>query len=325
MDGRTVVIGSPACWQVEFAALAAERQGAPAVAVSRRQTFNLCLRIRTCHAGFSPLGDVPRLNGTARSGLPLTFCMQVRGRSTAVLAARRRPLGPLVAASSVAAVHRVCAGVGCCAAGVAGDELRLVANLRTHAQTFRARYGHAPPVAVLAQLLADDAQRASLTGETRPLGATTLLVGGDYGGRRGSAAAVVYRVEPTGQFYRCRAAAGGRACEDASAWLAAHLPEADAEVDANAAEVDAAEADDAEAATLVQTALQSLLQATPRQPESDSLGERSSSSSGGACVDDFQVGVSSAAAGFRFLTTAELAAALKAAEAANGSECAPPT
>jgi 20S proteasome alpha/beta subunit len=251
--------------------------------------------------------------------------VQVRGRRTAVLAARRRPLGPLVEASSVPAVHKVCAGVGCCAVGVAGDALRQVAALRSHAQAFRARYGHAPPVAVLAQLLADDAQRASLTGETRPLGATTLIIGCDYGGGGGGAA--VCRVEPTGQFYRCRAAAGGRACDDAAAWLAAHLP-GDLPGDAAAAVADATEADATEAAALVQVALQCLLQATPREPESDSLSDHcssSSSSSDGACVDDFQVGVASAAVGFRFLTTAELAAALKAAEGATGSERTPRT
>jgi 20S proteasome alpha/beta subunit len=248
--------------------------------------------------------------------------VQVRGRRTAVLVARRRPLGPLVEASSVPAVHKVCAGVGCCAVGVAGDALRQVAALRSHAQAFRARYGHAPPVAVLAQLLADDAQRASLTGETRPLGATTLIIGCDYGGG-GGGGAVVCRVEPTGQFYRCRAAAGGRACDDAAAWLAAHLP---GDLRGDAAD---AVADATEAAALVQVALQCLLQATPCKPESDSLSDHcsssSSSSSDGACVDDFQVGVASAAGGFSFLTTAELAAALKVAEGVTGSERTPHT
>ena len=229
----------------------------------------------------------------------------------------------------MAAVHRVCAGVGCCVVGVAGDELRQVAALRTHAQEFRAKYGHAPPPAVLARLIADDAQHASQTGETRPLGVTALLIGDDYGGvgiRRGTntGTMALYRVEPTGQFYRCRAAAAGRAYEDASAWLADRLSETEAETSFGDASSDHSTSpvdEDTEASELIQVALQCLLQTKPRNSEDDGAGsecytdgsaaELGSSSS----VDDFQVGVVSAAAGFRFLTTAELAAALKAAEA----------
>ena len=248
-----------------------------------------------------------------------------------MLAARRRPLGPLVEASSVAAVHRVCAGVGCCVVGVAGDELRQVAALRTHAQEFRAKYGHAPPSAVLAKLIADDAQHASQTGETRPLGVTAFIIGDDYGvvgssrrGRNTGPMMALYRVDSTGQFYRCRAAAVGRACEDTSTWLADHLSEtaagavtfsADASVD-HSSPVE----EDSEAAELVQVALRCLLQAGSRQSKRDRTGDDSKSTErsgglvgSGPSVDDFQVGVVSAAAGFRFLSTAELETALNAA------------
>jgi 20S proteasome alpha/beta subunit len=134
----------------------------------------------------------------------------------------------------------------------------------------------------------------------------------------------LYRVEPTGQFYRCRAAAAGRAYEDASAWLADRLSETEAETSFGDASSDHSTSpvdEDTEASELIQVALQFLLQTKPRNSEDDGAGsecytdgsaaELGSSSS----VDDFQVGVVSAAAGFRFLTTAELAAALKAAEA----------
>jgi len=182
-------------YQVEYAQVAAEHQGTPTVAV--------------------------------------------RGRRSVVVASRSRALGPLAAAGAGVAgapqrVHRLGAGLGCCASGVAGDEVAVVRLLRAHALDFRKRYGYDVPLELLSLWLADY-NRAAASGEAehRPLAATALIFGAHSlsDGREVG----LYRVEPSGQFYRCRGAClgpdlmpietatGGAAGGTAEEWLAAEL------------------------------------------------------------------------------------------------------
>ena len=128
----------------------------------------------------------------------------VRGRRACVVAARRRDLGRLVAPESVLQVHRVSHGVGCAVSGVPGDELELAAALRGLAVAHRGRLGHEAPAPVLALRLADRAQVSTQAAAVRPLGAACLVLGSENHGAVDGERPVLFRVDPTGQFYICK-------------------------------------------------------------------------------------------------------------------------
>ena len=191
-------------YQIEFAAEAAARQGAPTVCIRGRTTCVLASRRRVGSASGSAAGGSGGAGG---------------------LGARLDPA--LVDARSVKQVHAVSRGVGFAASGVPGDELRQAEMLRERALAFRRRYGHEISAARLALYLADSAQEATQgVGETRPLGTSAFLVGleedpDELTGMRHPAA---YRVEPSGNVFLCaRWSCAGQHSESARAWLQRQL------------------------------------------------------------------------------------------------------
>ena len=200
--------------------------------------------------GFSPTGRLYQVEyaseAAQRYGSP-TVC--IRGRSACILAARRRDIDPgyydadpsspvsprqataygaaasLVFLESVREVHRITSEVAFAASGVAGDGLLQAESLRRRALAFRRKYGHDPPASELALFLANKAQKATQTAETRPMATVAFVVGTEEPDPRdGRRAPVAYRIEPSGQLFLCaRTSCAGQHSDVARAWLARAL------------------------------------------------------------------------------------------------------
>ena len=273
---------------------------------------------------FSPQGRLYQAEfaseAVQRHGSPT---VAISGRSCGVVATRRRFLGPLVDPSSVRLLHRVTAGVGCASCGVPGDELLQVARLRNHALAFRRKYGCEPPPSLLARALADDAQQATQEAPTRPLGAAVLVVGCEQAGLATSAEVssttvrpVVYRVDPSGQFYLCSGAVLGQGSEESTKWLADELarraqPDQAPLLDNEEPGNDSTDSPGtSEELQLAEVALRCLLRGRSERGEGGCTGKWMQDDE----PESFQVGVVSLAKGYRLLSPAEVAGALLGAK-----------
>ena len=214
-------------YQVEFAAEAALRHGAPTVCIRGRHKCVVACRRRAVVQG----GDPSSLASSSSSSPAAAAAAAASAASAAAAAAE------LVDAETVQHVHAISKSVGFAASGVPGDEAVQVRLLRDAALAFRRGYGHEMAASRLAVYLADRAQEATQgTGEflSRPLGTAAFVLGSEEpqderGGIEPGKTLplrrpVAFRVEPSGQVFLCATAScAGRHSDAARRWLDDHL------------------------------------------------------------------------------------------------------
>lgn len=173
---------------------------------------------------FSPKGRLYQveyaLAASTKNGSP---CLAMHTDYGTVAAACRPRRSTLAHADAYHSIFSVSHRIGCTVSGLPGDVMHQVGLLRKHASRYQAEYGHEIPVRLLALYIANDAQRCTQQTPRRPLGSTVILFGA-YGVPQ-HPENIIYRVEPTGQLFVCKAAAAGRNCDAASVWLEKALQE----------------------------------------------------------------------------------------------------
>lgn len=199
----------------------------------------------------------------------------VRGKDCVVFITQKKVPDALIDPTSVTRCFRITKQIGLLATGLGPDCRSVVQQARHQAAEFRFTYGYEIPVDYLAKVLADKAQVYTQHAYMRPLGVISMLISVDE--ERGPS---LFKVDPAGYYVGYKATAVGGKETEAVNFL-------EKKVKAGPAEGFAYQ----EAACTAITALQSV------------LGEDLKAS-------DMEVGVVTAADGFKVLTSAEVDAFL---------------
>lgn len=120
----------------------------------------------------------------------------------------------LMVPSSVTNIHRITQNIGMLAIGLHGDARSLVQKARSESAEFKFKYGYDITPAVLARILADQAQVYTQHAYMRPLGVIPIIVGIDE-----EDGPQLYKVDPAGYFVGYKATSCGVKDQESINWL----------------------------------------------------------------------------------------------------------
>ena len=164
---------------------------------------------------FSPEGKLYQVEyaiKAAKSGGLTT--VGIRGKDSVCVVTQKKIPDALTDPEYVTNIYSVTPNMGCIVTGLPADGRSLVIRARQIASDFQDKNGYECPVHWLAYKLANLGQLYTQHAYMRPYGVTTIVFAIDE-----EKGAQLYKVDPAGKFYGCRACAAGTKEEEATTLL----------------------------------------------------------------------------------------------------------
>lgn len=164
---------------------------------------------------FSPEGKLYQVEyaiKAAKSGGLTT--VGIRGRDSVCVATQKKIPDALTDPSYVSNIYPITRGIGCIVTGLPADGRSLTIRARQIAADFHDKNGFECTIEWLAKKIADLGQLYTQHAYMRPYGVTTIFFAIDE-----LKGAQLYKVDPAGKFYGCKACAAGTKEEEATTML----------------------------------------------------------------------------------------------------------
>ena len=220
---------------------------------------------------FSPDGRLFQVEYAREAVKRGTTAVGVRFPGGVVVAAEKRLGSRLIEPQSVEKIFRLERHIGCATSGLVADARALVDRVRVDAQMNRVTYGEAVTVLTLVQRISDFKRSFTQHGGARPFGTALLVAGVDASGPH------LYETDPSGALLEYRAGAVGSGRGKALEFFEETYK------------------DDLDQDASIKLALQALRTATE----------------GNIGVDNVEVGLATAADGFRLVPPADVKTAVE--------------
>lgn len=138
----------------------------------------------------------------------------IRGKDCVCCVTQKKVPDRLMDARSVTNLHKITKKIGMLVTGLHGDARSLVQKARSEAAEFKFTYGYDMTPAILARVLADQAQVYTQHAYMRPLGVIPIIVGIDE-----EEGPQLFKVDPAGYFVGYKATSAGVKDQEATNWL----------------------------------------------------------------------------------------------------------
>lgn len=138
----------------------------------------------------------------------------IRGQDAVCVATQKKVSDSLVDPDFVTNIYSITPTVGCIVTGLPADGKSLVVRARQIASDFQDKNGYECPVHWLSYKVANLGQLYTQHAYMRPYGVTVFFFGMDE-----EKGAQLFKVDPAGKYYGCRAAAAGPKEEEATTVL----------------------------------------------------------------------------------------------------------
>jgi 20S proteasome subunit alpha 2 len=138
-----------------------------------------------------------------------------------VLATEKKASTPLNDPKSTMKIERITPDIGATYAGMGPDFRKLITNAQKAShKDYKLIYNEYPPVEICVEMAAQEMQKATQQGGTRPYGVSLLIAGWDEtGGKRGKKGPSLYQVDPSGTYFGWKATAIGKNATSAKTFL----------------------------------------------------------------------------------------------------------
>jgi 20S proteasome subunit alpha 1 len=138
----------------------------------------------------------------------------IRGKDCVCFVTQKKVPDKLTDPSSVTNIHKITPSIGMLVTGLHGDARSLVQKARSESAEFKFKYGYDITPAILARILADQAQVYTQHAYMRPLGVIPIIIGIDE--EQGTQ---LFKVDPAGYFVGYKGTASGVKDQEATNWL----------------------------------------------------------------------------------------------------------